>query len=103
MTERTFDTVLRELHRGKKTGGLYIDMVEQSEDMLKVFFENGEISFIRYGSAVGNDVLDILEYYNLYSATFYEGITAPGKPVRDLPPTLSIINRIESFHKKIKV
>jgi hypothetical protein len=103
MIERTFDAVLKELHQGKKTGGLYIDMVEQSEDMLRVFFENGEISFIRYGSAVGNDVLDIIEYYNLYSATFFEGVTAPGKPVRNLPPTQAIIGRIESLHKKVKV
>jgi hypothetical protein len=103
MIERTFDAVLKELHQGKKTGGLYVDMVEQSEDMLKVFFEKGEISFIKYGTAVGNDVLEILEYYNLYSASFYEGITAPGKPVRDLPPTETIIKGIEALHKKIKV
>ena len=78
-------------------------MVEQSEDMLRIFFENGEIYFIRYGSAVGNDVLDILEYYNLYGATFFEGIMAPGKPVRNLPSTQAIINRIALLHKKVKV
>ena len=103
MIERTFDAVLRELYQGKKTGGLYVDMVEQSEDMLRVFFDKGEISFIRYGTALGNDVLDIIEYYNLYSATFYEGVTAPGEPVRDLPPTQTIISRIAALHKNVKV
>jgi len=103
MIERTFDALLKELQQGKKTGGLYVDMVEQSEDMLKVFFEKGEISFIKYGTAVGNDVLEILEYYNLYSASFYEGITAPGKPTRDLPSTQAIISKIESLHKNVKV
>ena len=103
LTERYFDEVLRDLHQGKKTGALYIDVVEQSEDMLKIYFEEGVIYFIKYGSAAGNDVLDIIEFYNLYSCTYFEGITAPGKPVRDLPPTPAIVARIESLKKKIKV
>jgi len=61
-TERLLGDVLKELHQGKQTGAVYIDVVEQSEDMLRIFFENGEIYFIRYGSATGNDVLDIIEY-----------------------------------------
>ena len=70
----------------KKSGALYVDMVETSEDMLKIYFENGNHLPVRYGSAVGNDCLDILEYYNLYSATFFEGITAPKSALSDLPP-----------------
>jgi hypothetical protein len=103
LTEQLLDDVLRDLHQGKKTGALYIDVVEQSEDMLRIYFENGEIYFIRYGSAAGNDVLDIIEYYNLYSATFFEGVTAPGKPVRNLPPTPAIIARIGPLKKKIRL
>jgi len=103
LIERSLCDVLRELHQGRQTGALYIDVVEQSEDMLRIFFENGEIYYIRYGTASGNDVLDIIEYYNLYSATFFEGITAPGNPVRNLPPTAAIIVRLDPLKKKVKV
>jgi len=100
--ERLLGDVLKELHSGKRTGALYIDVVEQSEGMLKFYFEDGELYFVRYGSAVGNDVLDIIEYYNLFSATFFDGIMAPGKPVRNLPLTQEIITAIEPLKKKIK-
>jgi len=53
--------------------------------------------------ALGNDCLDILEYYNLYSATFFEGIKAPDKPAADLPSTDKIMARIKLMNKKIKV
>jgi len=102
-TERLLGDVLKEIHQAKQTGALYIDVVEQSEDMLRIFFENGDIYFVRYGSASGTDVLDIIEYYNLYSATFFGGIKAPGNPVRNLPPTQSIIDNLDALKKKIKV
>jgi len=103
MNERLLCDVLKELHQAKKTGGLYIDVVEQSEDMIRIFIEQGEIYFLRYGTAMGNDVLDIIEYYNLYSATFFEGVTAPGNPVRNLPPTSTIIAKLGLLNKKIKM
>ncbi len=103
LSERLFDELLKELHQGRKTGALYVDMVEQSEDMLRIYFENGEVCFVKYGSALGNDVLDILEYYKLYSATYFDGVTAPGKPMKDLPPTPAIIARIEGMKSKVKV
>jgi hypothetical protein len=68
-----------------------------------MYFKDGQIYHLRYGSAIGNDCLDILEYYNLYSATFFEGIKAPDKPPADLPPTKVILARIREMNKRVRV
>ncbi len=101
--ERMLGDVMRELSRSKKSGALYVSVVETSEDLVRIYFEDGNIYHMRYGTAVGNDCLDILEYYNLYSATFFEGIKAPDKPAPDLPASETIISKIAGFAKKVKV
>lgn|SRR5512143_2073202 len=102
--ERLFGDLLQELHVAKKTGALYISMVETSEDLLRIYVRDGDIYHIRYGSAFGKDVLDILEYYNLWGATFFEGIKAPaGATSADIPRTDRIISHIRSLNKKVKV
>jgi hypothetical protein len=101
--ERFLGDMVKEICAQKKSGALYVDIVETSEDMFKIYFEKGTIYHIRYGSAIGNDCLEILEYYNLYSATFFEGITAPGTPAKDLPSTEVIISKFASLQKKVKV
>lgn len=101
--ERFFADVLAELHNGKKSGGLYVSIVETSEDILRIYFEAGNIYHLRYGSAIGNDCLDILEYYNLYSATFFEGVRAPDEAARNIPPTREIIAKIRTLNKKVRV
>jgi hypothetical protein len=52
-----------------------------------MFFKNGNICHVRYGSAMGKDCLNILEYYNLVDATFFDGINAPVCTASDLPDT----------------
>ena len=89
--------------RAKKNGALYVAVVETSEDLIRMCFKDGQIYHLRYGTALGNDCLDILECYNLYSATFFEGIKAPDKPATDLPSTEKIMARIKRMNKKIKV
>ncbi len=101
--ERFLGDLIKEFNSANKSGALYIDIVETSEDMFRIYFENGRIYHIRYGTAIGNDCLEILEYYNLYSATFFEGITAPDAPAKDLPPTPAIISKLSSLQKKVKV
>lgn len=100
--ERLLGDVMLELYDKKKSGALYVSVVETSEDLIRIYFEKGEIYHLRYGTAIGNDCLDILEFYELYSATFFEGITAPDAPAKDLPPTRSIIARINGLNKKVK-
>jgi len=102
-SELFFADVIEDLLRAKKNGALYVAVVETSEDLIRMYFKYGQIYHLRYGMALGNDCLDILEYYNLYSATFFEGIKAPDKPAADLPSTDKIMARIKLMNKKIKV
>ncbi len=101
--ERVLGDMVKEICAAKKSGALYVDIVETSEDMFKIYFDNGKIYHIRYGSAIGNDCLEILEFYNLYSATFFEGIKAPGTPAKDLPSTDVIVAKFSSLNKKVKI
>jgi len=101
--ERFFADLVQDLLNAKKNGALYISVVETSEDIVRMYFKDGRIYHLRYGTAIGKDCLDILEYYNLYSATFFEGINAPDKPAADLPPTTEILSRIKRMNKKLKM
>ena len=101
--ELFFADVIQDFLNGKKNGALYVSVVETSEDLVRIYFKDGEIYHLRYGTAIGKDCLDILEYYNLYSAIFFEGIKAPDKPAEDLPSTREILSRIRQMNKKVKV
>ncbi len=101
--ERLFVDVIQELHDAKKTGALYVSIVETSEDLVRIYFRNGNIYYIRYGSAVGNDCLGILEYYNLWGATYFDGIDAPKGARPDIPDTKQIISMVRSLSKKVRV
>jgi len=102
-SEQLFADVIQNYLSAKKNGALYVAVVETSEDLIRMYFKDGQIYHLRYGTALGNDCLDILEYYNLYSATFFEGITAPDKPAADLPSTQKITARIRLMNKKVKI
>jgi hypothetical protein len=101
--ELYFADILQELYDEKKTGALYVRILETSEDLYRMFFKNGNICHVRYGSAVGKDCLDILDYYNLVSATFFEGINAPVSTASDLPDTERIISMMRGFKKKVRM
>jgi hypothetical protein len=101
--EKQLGEVIRDLSNEKKSGALYVSVVETSEDLIRVYFEKGDIYHLRYGSAVGKDCLDIIEYYNLYSATFFQGIKAPDTPAADLPSTQEILAMVGRLDKKVKV
>jgi hypothetical protein len=100
-TELYFADILQELHDGKKTGALYVRILETSEDLYRMFFKDGNICHVRYGSAVGRDCLDILEYYTLGGATYFDGINAPDRIATDLPDTEQIITMMRGFNKKV--
>jgi hypothetical protein len=101
--ERLLADVIRDIHRERRSGALYISIVETSEDLFRVYFEQGNIYYLRYGSASGRDCLDILEYYTFHSATYFDGIKAPGTPSGDLPPTNEIIEKFARMNKTIKI
>jgi hypothetical protein len=101
--EQMLGDVMKELFDKKKSGALYVSVVETSEDLIRIYFKEGEIYHLRYGTAIGNDCLDILEFYELYSATFFEGILAPDASAKDLPSTRDILARVGKLNKKVKV
>lgn len=102
--EKQIAEAFQDIRAAKKSGALYISIVEQSEDLFRVYFKNGEIYHIRYGSALGKDCLDLIEFYTLYSATWFDGITSPGDVKSpDLPSTDTIIDDLRKIDKKLKV
>jgi hypothetical protein len=101
--EKLFADVIHDIYKAKKSGALYVSMMEASEDLFKMYFNNGDIYHIQFGSAIGNDCLDIIEYYELNSATYFEGVSAPERlPSIHLPPTKIIIALIRKHNKKVK-
>jgi len=102
--EKLFADVIQSLYEAKKNGALYVSMMEPSEDLFRIYFKNGEIYQIQYGSASGNDCLDIVEYYTLHRATFFEGIHAPERaPAMSLPPTKIIVSLLRRIDKKVRM
>ncbi len=99
---KLFADLLQELRSGRKNGALYISIAEKSEDMARFYFRNGELYHVRYGTAIGNDCLDIMEFYTMNSASFYEGITAPDTPAKDLPATDAVIARFRKNAQSVK-
>ena len=101
--EQLFAEVIQDILTARRNGALYVSMREISEDILRMYFKDEQIYHLRYGTAIGNDCLDILDYYTLYSATYFQGITAPDKPPADLPSTKEILARIRQLNKRVKV
>jgi len=99
---KLFADLLQELRSGKKNGALYISIAEKSEDMARFYFRDGELYHVRYGTAIGNDCLDVMEFYTMNSASFYEGITATDTPAKDLPTTADIIDRFRKSGQSVK-
>ena len=101
--ERPFADVLQEIYDGKKNGALFVDIYESSEDLMRFYFKNGEIYYLTYGSAVGQDCIDIIEYYTLRNATYFDGVLAPEGSVHAKFPTKKFIEAIRKTYKKVRV
>ncbi len=100
--ERYFADVLQELHDSRKSGSLFITVLQSSEDLVRIYLRGGEIYYITYGSAVGQDALDIIEYYTLRNATFLEGLAAPTGSVPAKFGTKKFIDTMRKAHIKIR-
>ncbi len=100
--ERFFAEVMQELVDTKKTGALLINVVETSEDLLRIYFRNGEIYYISYGSASGTDCIDIIEYYTLRNATFFNELTMQGVEALKFP-TKKFISMMRDKQMKVRV
>ena len=101
--ERNFADVLQELYDGKKSGSLFITILQSSEDLFRIYMKNGEIYHLTYGSAIGQDAMDILEYYTLRNATYLEGLGAPAGTVPSKFATKKFIDAMRKAKKTVRV
>lgn len=101
--DRFFSDVMQELRDGKKSGALFVGVRESSEDLIRIFFKNGEIYYLSYGSAIGQDCIDIIEFYTWQNATFFDGLTAPADTVASKFPTDKFIAMMKTTHKKVRI
>jgi hypothetical protein len=102
-TERYFSDVMQDIRDAKKTGALFVGIRESSEDLIRIYFKNGEIYYLSYGSAIGQDCMDIIEYYTWQNATFFEELTAPEGTVAAKFPTDKFIALMKKTYKKVRL
>jgi hypothetical protein len=101
--DRLLADVLRDLHDGKKTGQLFVNVLQSSEDLIRIYIKSGEIHYFSYGSAIGQDAMDIVEYYTFANATFLEGSMAPAGTAVSRLSTLKFIDMMRKADKKVRV
>ncbi len=99
---RLFADVLQEYYAGKKNGALFVSVAEESENLIRFFFKDGNISAISYGPIKNKECLDILDCYNLGKAIYFDGMKAPLASA-DLPSTNAIISLIRKSGKQVQV
>ncbi len=101
--ERYLADVLQELRDAKKTGALFINVQESSEDLMRMYLKNGDLYYLTYGSAIGDDVMEIIEFYTLRNATFFDGVAAPAGSVPVNFPMKKFIATLRNAFKKVRV
>ena len=101
--DRNFADVLQELYDAKKSGSLFVTVLQSSEDLVRIYLRNGEIYHLTYGSAIGQDALDIIEYYTLRNLTFLEGLEAPAGTVPAKFATRKSIDTMRKANKPVRV
>lgn len=92
--------VLRECHEEKRTGVLFVAVKEKSENLIRLFFQEGEIRHVSYGSCNGKDCLDILDCYEFTTAYFVKDMKAPSSSA-DLPGTARIIEQFVQLGRTV--
>ena len=86
---------------GKKTGALYVAVAEQSENLIRFYFDQGSIYGMSYGPIKGRECLDILDCYNLGKVVYFDGFKMPSAST-DLPGTEDIIDMIRMNGKQVQ-
>lgn len=102
MAMKMFSDVLQEIHDAKKTGALFVSVVEASENLVRFYFKDGEIVYISYGPARDRECLDILDCYDLSKAVYFDGMKPPAIS-EDLPRTDVIITKLKKLGKQVDV
>lgn len=99
-SERLLADVLQGYCEAKKTGAIYISVMETSENLVRFYFKDGELCHLSYGPVKDRECLDILACYDFGKAVFFEGLKPPALS-SDLPKTAEIIAVIKQQNKKV--
>ena len=89
---RMLGNVLHECHGEKRNGALFVAVKQKSDNLVRIFFQNGEIQHLSYGQCSGKDCLEIIDCYEFTTAYFVKDMKAPAVS-NDLPPTAQIIDQ----------
>jgi hypothetical protein len=100
-TSRLLADLLDEYSFGKKTGAIYIEVAEASENLIRFYFNEGCICSVSFGPIKGKECLDILDCYNLGKAVYFAGLKTPSLPT-DLPLTEDIVTLFRKSGKQVK-
>lgn len=99
-----FADVLQKLHEKRKTGALFVTVVQSRDYPVRFWFENGEICLLTYGPLRGRECMELIECCDFGKAIFYEGVRTPFNADPLLPLTSGFISdlrkrwlTIESF------
>jgi hypothetical protein len=99
---KLFADVLQECHAGKKTGALFVSVAEASENLIRVYFQDGRIYSISYGTARDRECLDILDCYNLGKAVYFDGMKIAAA-ANKLPETPELIALMRNTGKQVQM
>jgi len=94
--------LLQGYNTGKKTGALYVAVAEESEYLIRFYFNEGDIYSMSYGPIKGRVCLDILDYYRLGKVVYFEGLKSPTVST-DLPRTEDIIRLVSKNGKQVQI
>jgi len=100
--ETLFADVLQELHESRKTGALFVSVVQSKEYLVRFWFEGGEIRRLSYGPLRGKACMELLDCYDFGKAIFYEGMKTTLNTDRQMPRTPGIIVDIRNTGKTIE-
>ncbi len=100
--ERLFADVLQECHAAKKTGALFVSVSVESENLIRIYFKDGEIVHVSYGPVKDKECTDILDCYDLKKAVFFNDSKAP-VAASGLPKTADIIAMFRKSGKKVQM
>lgn len=101
--DRFFFDVLKELHDARLTGAYFITTKESSEDLFKIYIKDGELVAVTYGSAAGQDAIEILEYYRLQNGTFFKDFAMPANTMPLKFPMKKFIDMMRKSGTLIRV
>lgn len=97
-----FADVLQEFCAKKKTGALFMVVLQNVDHMVRVYFESGEILHLSCGPLKGKECLEQFARYDFGMAVFLTGMKPPRVPESDLPMTSRVISMVKSTGKTIR-